>query len=261
MKTLAAISQFFNKTFALWVLVAAVLAYISPDFYKPLAGWISPLLGLVMFGMGLTLSVNDFKLVFSHPVDVLIGIIAQFVIMPVVAYALCQLMNLPADIAVGVILVGCCPGGTASNVMTFLARGDTALSVTITSCTTILAPLVTPGLIWLFAHQWVDIDPLGMFWSICQIVLIPIALGVAVHTIVGTERIKVASTALPIISVVAPSDSAPSRASRTRVEVFQPLRGLPLIPMMCMRPHPRSGIYGLTGTRRRENQGLYPGSD
>ena len=74
MKTLAAISQFFNKTFALWVLVAAVLAYISPDFYKPLAGWISPLLGLVMFGMGLTLSVNDFKLVFSHPVDVLIGI-------------------------------------------------------------------------------------------------------------------------------------------------------------------------------------------
>lgn len=203
MKTLAAISQFFNKTFALWVLVAAVLAYISPDFYKPLAGWISPLLGLVMFGMGLTLSVNDFKLVFSHPVDVLIGIIAQFVIMPVVAYALCRLMNLPADIAVGVILVGCCPGGTASNVMTYLARGDTALSVTITSCTTILAPLVTPGLIWLFAHQWVDIDPLGMFWSICQIVLIPIALGVAVHTIVGTERIKVASTALPLISVVA----------------------------------------------------------
>ena len=107
MKTLAAISQFFNKTFALWVLVAAVLAYISPDFYKPLAGWISPLLGLVMFGMGLTLSVNDFKLVFSHPVDVLIGIISQFVIMPVVAYALCRLMNLPADIAVGVILVGC----------------------------------------------------------------------------------------------------------------------------------------------------------
>ncbi len=203
MKTLAAISRFCNKTFALWVLVFAVLAYFSPDTYKPLAGWISPLLGLVMFGMGLTLSVNDFKLVFSHPADVLIGIVAQFVIMPTVAYALCIIMNLPPDIAVGVILVGCCPGGTASNVMTFLARGDTALSVTITSCTTILAPLVTPALIWLFAHQWINIDPLSMFWSICQIVLIPIAVGVAVHTLLGTERIQIASTALPLVSVIA----------------------------------------------------------
>ena len=203
MKTLASISQFFNKTFALWVLVFAVLAYISPEFYKPLAGWISPLLGIVMFGMGLTLSVNDFKLVFSHPIDVLIGILSQFIIMPTVAYLLCVIMDLPADIAIGVILVGCCPGGTASNVMTFLARGDTALSVTITSCTTLLAPIVTPGLIWLFAHQWIAIDPMGMFWSICQIVLIPIALGVAVHTIVGGERIKVASAALPLVSVVA----------------------------------------------------------
>ncbi len=203
MKTLAAVSQFFNRTFALWVLVFAVFAYITPETFKPLAGWISPLLGIVMFGMGLTLSVNDFKLVLSHPVDVLIGIVAQFVIMPTVAFILCKVMGLPPDIAIGVILVGCCPGGTASNVMTFLARGDTALSVTITSCTTILAPLVTPGLIWLFAHQWVEIDPVGMFWSICQIVLIPIALGVAVHTVVGSERIKVASTALPLVSVIA----------------------------------------------------------
>ena len=203
MKTLAAVSQFFNRTFALWVLVFAVFAYITPETFKPLAGWISPLLGIVMFGMGLTLSVNDFKLVLSHPVDVLIGIVAQFVIMPTVAFILCKVMGLPPDIAIGVILVGCCPGGTASNVMTFLARGDTALSVAITSCTTILAPLVTPGLIWLFAHQWVEIDPVGMFWSICQIVLIPIALGVAVHTVVGPERIKVASTALPLVSVIA----------------------------------------------------------
>ena len=189
MKTLAAISQFCNKTFALWVLVFAVLAYLSPDTYKPLAGWISPLLGLVMFGMGLTLSVNDFKLVLSHPSDVLIGILAQFIIMPTVAYALCLLMDLPPDIAVGVILVGCCPGGTASNVMTFLARGDTALSVTITSCTTLLAPIVTPALIWLFAHQWIEIDPLGMFWSICQIVLIPIAIGVAIPNIFARRLI------------------------------------------------------------------------
>ena len=202
MKALAALSQFVNKTFALWVLVFAAIAYAAPDPFKPLAGWISPLLGLVMFGMGLTLSVNDFKLVLSKPMDVLIGILAQFIIMPTLAYLLCIVLQLPAEIAVGVILVGCCPGGTSSNVMTFLARGDTALSVTITSCTTLLAPIVTPALIWLFAHQWIEIDPLGMFWSICQIVLIPIAIGVAIHTILGQERVAVAATCLPLISVV-----------------------------------------------------------
>lgn len=202
MNALAALSRFCNKTFALWVLVFAGVAYVSPETFKPLAGWISPLLGLVMFGMGLTLSVNDFKLVFSKPRDVLIGIVSQFVIMPVLAYLLCILLQLPAEVAVGVILVGCCPGGTSSNVMTFLARGDTALSVTITSCTTLLAPLVTPGLIWLFAHQWINIDPVGMFWSICQIVLLPIAVGVAIHSLVGEERIKVAATCLPLVSVV-----------------------------------------------------------
>ncbi len=202
MNALAALSRFCNKTFALWVLVFAGVAYVSPETFKPLAGWISPLLGLVMFGMGLTLSVNDFKLVFSKPRDVFIGIVSQFVIMPVLAYLLCILLQLPAEVAVGVILVGCCPGGTSSNVMTFLARGDTALSVTITSCTTLLAPLVTPALIWLFAHQWINIDPVGMFWSICQIVLLPIAVGVAIHSLVGEERIKVAATCLPLLSVV-----------------------------------------------------------
>ena len=114
MKALAALSQFVNKTFALWVLVFAAIAYAVPDPFKPLAGWISPLLGLVMFGMGLTLSVNDFKLVLSKPVDVLIGILAQFIIMPTLAYLLCIVLQLPAEIAVGVILVGCCPGGTSS---------------------------------------------------------------------------------------------------------------------------------------------------
>ncbi|MDO4936280.1 MAG: bile acid:sodium symporter family protein, partial [Sutterellaceae bacterium] len=151
MKTLTALSQFFSRTFALWVIVAAVITYFTPETFKPLAAWISPLLGLVMFGMGLTLSLNDFKLVLKSPRDVFIGIVAQFVIMPVVAYALCIVMQLPPEIAVGVILVGCCPGGTASNVMTFLARGDVALSVTITSCTTLLAPIVTPALIYIFA--------------------------------------------------------------------------------------------------------------
>ena len=180
MKTLASVSQFFGKTFALWVLVFAALAFYFPATFKVFLPYVSILLGIVMFGMGLTLSVGDFKAVLTRPRDVFIGIVGQFVIMPAIAAFLCWAMNLPPDIAVGVILVGCCPGGTASNVMTFLARGDVALSVTITSCTTILAPLVTPFLIYFLANQWVEINPLAMFWSICQIVLIPIALGVAV---------------------------------------------------------------------------------
>ncbi len=203
MQTLTWLSRFFSKTFALWVIIFAVVAYCFPDIFKPLAAWISPLLGLVMFGMGLTLSFNDFKLVFQSPRDVLIGIAAQFLIMPSIAYGLCIAFDLPPEIAVGVILVGCCPGGTASNVMTFLARGDVALSVTITSCTTLLAPLVTPALIYLFANQWINIDPLSMFWSICQIVLLPVIAGAVINTVVGTERLKVAVTALPLISVVA----------------------------------------------------------
>ena len=200
MKALSALSQFVSKTFAFWVLLFAVLAYFYPPVFKPMVAWITPLLGLIMFGMGLTLMPGDFKAVFTRPRDVLIGIVGQFVIMPVVAYGLCVGMDLPPEIAVGVILVGCCPGGTASNVITYLARGDVALSVTITSCTTLLAPVVTPFLIWLFANQWIDIDPLAMFWSICQIVLLPIALGVGLHAMLG-KRLEVATTALPLVSV------------------------------------------------------------
>lgn len=203
MKTLAAVSRFFGQTFAVWVLVFAIAAYFAPATFKPLASWISPLLGIVMFGMGLTLSWGDFKEILIRPRDVIIGIFGQFLIMPLTAYVLCLVMDLPPEIAVGVILVGCCPGGTASNVMTFLARGDVALSVTITSCTTLLAPIVTPFLIWLLAHQWINIDPFAMFWSICQIVLLPIAAGVIIHSIVGAKRIAAATSVLPLISVTA----------------------------------------------------------
>ena len=173
MNALASVSRFVGKTFAFWVLLFALLAYLAPSTFIIFLPYVSILLGIVMFGMGLTLSVADFKEVFTRPLEVLIGVVGQFVIMPLSAYLLCLILGLPADIALGVILVGCCPGGTASNVMTFLARGDVALSVTITSCTTLLAPIVTPFLIYLFANQWISINPTAMFWSICQIVLLP----------------------------------------------------------------------------------------
>ena len=203
MNTLLMLSRFANKTFALWVIIAGILGFVFPDVFKPIGSWIAILLGVMMFGMGLTLTTADFREIFRRPKDVAVGILAQFLIMPLAAFVLCKAFDLPPDLAVGLMLLGCVPGGTASNVVTFLARGDTALSVTITSCTTLLAPIVTPALIYVFANQWIEIDPVGMFWSICQIVLLPIALGVAIHSILGHQRVEVAATCLPLVSVTA----------------------------------------------------------
>jgi BASS family bile acid:Na+ symporter len=126
----------------------------------------------------------------------------QFIIMPGLAWLLSVALHLPAEIAVGVILVGCCPGGTASNVMTFLARGDVALSVAITSVTTLLSPIVTPALIYLLASQWLEVSAAAMFWSILQVVVLPIALGIAAQSLLR-EKVKTCTELLPLVSVVA----------------------------------------------------------
>ncbi len=202
LKTLAAISAFFGKTFALWVILFSIIAYFEPSWFAGLAPYISVLLGVVMFGMGLTLTAKDFSEVLTRPFEVIIGIVGQFVIMPCLAWALCTILNLPPEIAVGVILVGCCPGGTSSNVMTFLARGDVPLSVTITACTTVLAPFVTPALIYLFASKWVDVSVSAMFLSIVKIVVIPIVLGIVINSLFR-RAVRKAVVCLPLISVIA----------------------------------------------------------
>lgn len=201
MRALIALSRFIGNTFALWVLLFAVLAYLQPTWFLPLTSWIVPLLGLIMFGMGLTIKTEDFREVARRPIAVLIGVLAQFIIMPGTAWLLCQAFNLPAEIAVGVILVGCCPGGTASNVMTWFARGDLALSVSITSVTTLLAPLVTPALIWMLASEWLPVSFSAMFISILKMVLLPIILGLIAQRLLG-ERVKAVIEVLPLISVV-----------------------------------------------------------
>ncbi|WAJ38969.1 bile acid:sodium symporter family protein [Pseudomonas sp. GOM7] len=201
MRALIAFSRFVGNTFALWVLLFAVLAFLQPAWFLPVTTWIVPLLGLIMFGMGLTLKAEDFRDVLLRPQAVLLGVLAQFTIMPLTAWLLCQLFGLPTEIAVGVILVGCCPGGTASNVITWFARGDLALSVAITSVTTLLAPLVTPALIWLLASQWLPVSFSAMFVSILKMVLLPIVLGLVVQRLLGT-RVKTAVQVLPLISVV-----------------------------------------------------------
>lgn len=200
LRKLAALSVFFSKTFAIWVFVFAAFAYLFPDCFKFLAAYISILLGVVMFGMGLTLAPKDFSEVFKRPIQVLIGMVGQFIIMPLIAFALVYCLDLPPEIAAGVMLVGCCPGGTSSNVMSFLGKGDVPLSVTITACTTLLAPIVTPALFFLFASQWIEIDPISMFFSIVKIVILPIVGGVLLNTLFR-KFVSQVVVCLPIISV------------------------------------------------------------
>ena len=136
-----------------------------------------------MFGMGLTLNLKDFKIVFSRPKDILIGCLAQFTIMPLLAWALSRLFQLDEALALGVVLVGCCPGGTASNVITYLAKGDLALSVGMTGISTLLAPFLTPLLTWALAGKTVNVDVASMFLSILWVVIVPIVGGIVVKYI------------------------------------------------------------------------------
>lgn len=172
------ICNFISRYMGFIVLIVALLSIIYPAPLAKIAPvWINPLLGLVMFGMGLTLNPNDFRIVFSRPKDVITGCLAQFTIMPITAWLLAKMFSLPDELALGVILVGCCPGGTASNVITYLAKGDLALSVGMTATSTILAPFLTPAITWLLAGTFVHVDAPSMFFSILQVVILPILAG------------------------------------------------------------------------------------
>jgi BASS family bile acid:Na+ symporter len=155
-----------------------------------------------MFGMGLTLSAADFRDVFRRPKDVAIGVVGHYLIMPGIAWVLAVALRLPPEIAVGVILVGCCPSGTASNVMTFLSRGDVALGVSIGSVSTLIAPFATPALVSLLAGQWMTIDTASLFKDIVQVVIVPIALGLVVKTLFRRQA-AASAQALPLVSTVA----------------------------------------------------------
>ena len=185
------------------VLAAAVVALVAPSAFsgvKPTV--INYMLGVVMFGMGLTLNLRDFQIVFSRPKDVIIGCVAQFTVMPLLAWGLTRVFQLDEALALGVVLVGCCPGGTASNVITYLAKGDLALSVGMTGVSTLLAPLLTPLLTWALAGKSVDVDVPGMLLSILWVVILPIVAGLTVKGLWPkfTER---ATDYLPAFSSVA----------------------------------------------------------
>ena len=172
------ICDFIAKWMGVMVLAVAALSLFVPASLAWLGTWvINPMLGIIMFGMGLTLTAQDFKIVLSRPKDILIGCLTQFTVMPLLAWALTRAFSLPQELAIGVILVGCCPGGTASNVITYLAKGDLALSVGMTAASTVLAPLLTPLLIWLLAGTMVDVHTSAMLMSIVYIVILPIVFG------------------------------------------------------------------------------------
>ncbi|MCA0987376.1 bile acid:sodium symporter family protein [Guptibacillus algicola] len=202
MKTLETISNLAGKYFAIWVIGVAIIAYIMPAPFLGLGSYITILLGVVMFGMGLTLKPVDFKLVLRKPVPVIIGVAAQFIIMPLFALLLAIVFQLPAELAAGLVLLGSVPGGTSSNVMVYLAKGNLALSVAMTSLSTMLAPIVTPLILLALAGQWLPVDPLAMFLSIVQVIIVPITLGVLIRKIFPTTVDKSAA-AIPLISVLA----------------------------------------------------------
>ena len=196
------LTQFIQKTFALWVVLFAGIALIVPEAFVWLKAYIIWMLGIIMFGMGMTMTVDDFKGVLHSPKAVVIGVVAQFMLMPGLAYLLCQLFQLPPAIAIGVILVGCCPGGTASNVITYMAKGNTALSVACTSVSTILAPILTPAVFYLLASQWIEINAMSMLGSILQVVLFPIILGLIVRSVLK-QKVETYIQVMPLISVLA----------------------------------------------------------
>jgi BASS family bile acid:Na+ symporter len=172
------VCDFIARWMGVIVLLVAALSLIVPASFLWIdTKTINPLLGVIMFGMGLTLSPHDFRIVLSHPKDILIGCLAQFTVMPLLAFGLAWAFSLPKELALGVILVGCCPGGTASNVITYLAKGDLALSVGMTATSTLLAPVLTPLLVWLMAGTMVDVDTMGMLLSIVYVVIAPIICG------------------------------------------------------------------------------------
>ncbi|MFC7404393.1 bile acid:sodium symporter family protein [Georgenia alba] len=188
--------------FPLLIIAGGVLGFALPGVFGTLEPAINPLLGIIMFGMGLTLTPPDFAMVVARPLPVLIGVVGQFVIMPVVGWLIAQALGLDPALAAGVILVGCAPGGTASNVVTYLAKGDTALSVTMTSVSTLLAPLLTPLLTLWLAGQYLPVDAASMALTIVQIVLVPVALGLVVRLLLP-QAVRRALPVLPWISVAA----------------------------------------------------------
>lgn len=202
MSTIEKVAKFLGAYFPVLVILAAAAAYFNPPVFKTAVPYIPQLLGVVMLGMGLTLTKDDFVAVFEQPRDVVIGVLLQFIIMPLLGVAIAMGMGMSPELAAGFILVGCVPSGTASNVMTYLAKGDVALSVTVSSITTLLAPFVTPYLFMWLGGKYIPVNATALLVDILKIVLVPIICGVAIRQLFSQLVLKLVKV-VPIISVLA----------------------------------------------------------
>lgn len=196
------ISSFLSQHIAELIIITSAIAFFSPKGFLWIPPYTATLLGAAMFGMGLTIKREDFQVVFSRPKEVFSGCVLQYTIMPLVAYMLAIVMQLDTDIALGVILVGCCPGGTSSNVIAYIAKGDVPLSVGMTIASTLLAPLATPFLVYALAGAWVEVSFMAMVMSVVKVVLVPVLAGIALNSIFPSTVQKLVKI-MPAISVIA----------------------------------------------------------
>lgn len=201
MKKIGRISSFLTRYIGVIIIIFSIIAFCWRDGFAWTTNYTSMFLGIAMFGMGLTIKMGDFQVVFSRPKEILIGCLAQYTVMPFLAWILAVVLKLPEDLALGVILVGCCPGGTASNVITYIAGGDVALSVGMTIVSTLVAPLATPSLVYVLAGAWVEVSFIAMVLSVVKVILVPVLLGILIRSILGKQIQKI-SELLPLISVV-----------------------------------------------------------
>lgn len=191
-----------TQLFPLWAIIFSIVAFWKPDFFAQFKASIIPLLTVVMFGMGMTLKWKNFKKVIKSPGIILIGVSLQYLIMPLSAYIISKTMGLSPALTAGMVLVGSSAGGTASNVITYLAKGDVALSITLTMTSTLIAVVMTPFLSYLYLHQMVAVPFLKMLWSILQMVFIPVVLGTTINSLFADKVGRIRSV-FPLISTLA----------------------------------------------------------
>ena len=232
MKQFNKVVDFIAGNMALLIIIASAFCIFKPEVVMPVAtikfGSISitnAFLMVIMFGMGTTLKMDDFRLILKRPLDVCVGVIAKFLIMPLSGFILAKIFKLEGALAVGLILLGSVPGGTASNVLTFIAKGDVPLSVTITACTTLLATVATPGLTYFYTREWVHVDFMSMALNIVEVVIVPIILGVLVHKAVG-ERILKVKRYIVCCSVLAVVGVVGSCVALNAKNILQPSAGI-----------------------------------
>lgn len=192
----------FTRLFPLWALLLSALALYLPASFQTLKPWIVPLLATIMLSMGLTLSIDDFRRVIKRPLIIAITMLLQYGVMPLAAYVIARQMHLGTELLVGMVLVGASAGGTASNVICYLARGDVALSITLTTASTLLAVIAMPALSWLYLGQMVAVPVSEMLISILKIVILPVAVGVTINTLLH-RVVKRIQFILPVIAVSA----------------------------------------------------------